>query len=135
MAGRDTLIGSSARRARRHGVELHGRAVSVAESTVAFDDGSELDVASVVWATGFRLDHSWIAAPVFDEAGRVLHRRGVTGTPGLYFLGLSWQHTRGSALLGWVKDDAVYLAAQHGGVPGGGGRHPALPPPELQEQR
>jgi putative flavoprotein involved in K+ transport len=39
-----------------------------------------------------------------------VHRRGVTELPGLYFLGLSWQHTRGSALLGFVNDDAAYLA-------------------------
>jgi putative flavoprotein involved in K+ transport len=39
-----------------------------------------------------------------------VHRRGVTEVPGLYFLGLSWQHTRGSALLGFVADDAVWLA-------------------------
>jgi putative flavoprotein involved in K+ transport len=51
---------------------------------------------------------------VFDERGRVVHERGVTGAPGLYFLGLSWQNTRGSALLGWVKDDAEYLAQQIG---------------------
>ena len=49
---------------------------------------------------------------MFDEAGRLLHRRGVTESPGLYFLGLTWQHTRGSALLGWVKDDAEYIAQQ-----------------------
>jgi len=42
--------------------------------------------------------------------GKVIHRRGVTEVPGLYFLGLSWQHTRGSALLGFVGDDAAYLA-------------------------
>jgi putative flavoprotein involved in K+ transport len=42
----------------------------------------------------------------------VVHRRGVTKIPGLYFLGLSWQHTRGSALLGFVNDDAAYLADQ-----------------------
>jgi putative flavoprotein involved in K+ transport len=42
--------------------------------------------------------------------GHVVHRRGVTEVPGLYFLGLSWQHTRGSALLGFVNDDAAYLA-------------------------
>ena len=42
--------------------------------------------------------------------GKVIHRRGVTEIPGLYFLGLSWQHTRGSALLGFVGDDAAYLA-------------------------
>ena len=48
--------------------------------------------------------------PVFDADGRLAHRRGVTGSPGLYVLGLSWQHTRGSALLGWVKDDAEFIA-------------------------
>jgi putative flavoprotein involved in K+ transport len=41
-----------------------------------------------------------------------MHQRGVTATPGLYFLGLTWQHTRGSALLGWVKDDAEFIAAR-----------------------
>ena len=44
--------------------------------------------------------------------GRVQHQRGVTDVPGLYFLGLSWQHTRGSALIGWVKDDAEFIAAE-----------------------
>jgi putative flavoprotein involved in K+ transport len=38
------------------------------------------------------------------------HRRGVTDVLGLYFLGLTWQHTRGSALIGWVKDDARFIA-------------------------
>jgi len=110
----DTLIGSRPRAARRHGVELHGRAIEAAGSTVSFDDATKLDVRSVIWATGFRLDHSWIDVPVFDADGRVAHERGVTGSPGLYFLGLLWQHTRGSALLGWVKDDAEYIARQIG---------------------
>ncbi|MDQ5835129.1 MAG: NAD(P)/FAD-dependent oxidoreductase [Actinomycetota bacterium] len=108
----DTLIGSNPRAARRHGVQLHGRAVDAAGSTVSFSDGDDLDVRSVIWATGFRVDHSWIDVPVFDEHGRVVHERGVTASPGLYFLGLPWQHTRGSALLGWVKDDAHYLAQE-----------------------
>jgi len=113
MEGRDTLIGSSPRALRRgHGVQLHGRAVNAAGSTVSFSDGATLEARTVIWATGFGLDHSWIDAPVFDESGRVVHERGVTESPGLYFLGLSWQHTRGSALLGWVKDDAEYLAQQ-----------------------
>jgi putative flavoprotein involved in K+ transport len=42
----------------------------------------------------------------------VTHRRGVTDVPGLYFLGLTWQHTRGSALLGFVNHDAAYLAGR-----------------------
>jgi putative flavoprotein involved in K+ transport len=112
-AGRDVLIGSRPRALRRKfGVELHGRATGAAGSTVSFGDGTDLGVRSVVWATGFGVDHSWIDLPIFDQNGRVVHRRGVTESPGLYFLGLTWQHTRGSALLGWVKDDAEYIAQQ-----------------------
>ena len=111
MSERDTLIGSAPRRMRRrYAVELHGRAVSAHGSTVRFDDGTQVDVTGVVWATGFRVDHSWIDVPVFDAGGRLIHQRGVTQAPCLYFIGMYWQHTRGSALLGWVKDDAEYLA-------------------------
>jgi putative flavoprotein involved in K+ transport len=66
----------------------------------------------LIWATSYRPDYAWIELPVFDPGGRVLHRRGVTDASGLYFLGLTWQHTRGSALIGWVKDDAAYIAGQ-----------------------
>lgn len=107
---RDTLIGSSPRAIRRrHGVELLGRAVDADGSTVSFDDGTKLDVQTVIWATGFRPDYSWIDAPVFDDAGRLVHERGATKSPGLYFLGLTWQHTRGSALIGWVREDAEHI--------------------------
>ena len=113
MAGRDTLIGSRpGTLRRRYGVRLHGRAVDAAGSTVRFSDGTELDVRSVIWATGFVVDHSWIDVPVFDATGRVVHQRGVTESGGVYFVGLTWQHTRGSALLGWVKDDAQYIAQE-----------------------
>ena len=80
--------------------------------TATFADGSELSVDAVIWASGFGLDHTWIELPVTDDTGQLIHRRGVTEIPGLYFLGLPWQHTRGSALLGWVKDDAEYIAEQ-----------------------
>jgi putative flavoprotein involved in K+ transport len=112
LRDRDTLIGSSPRQLKRDGVELKPRAVAASGRTVSFADGSELDVDAVIWATGFRPDHSWIELPIADPDGCVRHRRGVTDVPGLYFLGLSWQHTRGSALLGWVKDDAEFLAEQ-----------------------
>jgi putative flavoprotein involved in K+ transport len=113
MSQKDTLIGSRPRALRRrHGVKLHPRAISAEGSTVTFDDGTELDVRTAIWATGFRPDYSWIDVPVFDANRRLVHQRGVTESPGLYFLGLTWQHTRGSALLGWVKDDAEYLAQQ-----------------------
>jgi putative flavoprotein involved in K+ transport len=110
MRERDTLIGSSPRAARRAGVHMKPRAVGASGRMVSFADGSTLDVDAVIWATGYRLDHSWIELPVADEDGTLHHRRGVTDVPGLYFLGLPWQHTRGSALLGWVKDDAEFIA-------------------------
>jgi putative flavoprotein involved in K+ transport len=113
VRNRDTLIGSSPRElTRRYGVGLKPRAVGASGRTVSFADGSELTVDAVIWAAGHRPDHSWIDLPVLDPEGRVRHRRGVTDVPGLYFLGLSWQHTRGSALLGWVKDDAAFIGAQ-----------------------
>jgi len=112
LRDRETLIGSSPRAARRGGIHLHGRTTGTADRTVTFVDGTSLEVATVIWATGFGLDHSWIDAPIFDAGGAVTHERGATRSTGLYFLGLPWQHTRGSALLGWVKDDAAHLATR-----------------------
>jgi putative flavoprotein involved in K+ transport len=112
LSGRDTLIGSTRRAVKRHGVKLKPRATDASERTVSFADGTELSVDAVIWATGFGLDHPWVDLPVFESQGEVVHERGVTAMPGLYFLGLPWQHTRGSALLGWVKDDAEYIARQ-----------------------
>jgi putative flavoprotein involved in K+ transport len=111
MQHRETLIGSTPRAARRrHGIKLHGRTVEVSGSEVSFGDGTQITPRTVIWATGFALDHSFIQLPVFDDTRMPVHQRGVTASPGLYFLGLQWQHTRGSALLGWVKDDAEHLA-------------------------
>ena len=65
MQHRDTLIGSSPRVLRRkHDVKLHPRATAASGSRVIFSDETQLDVSAVIWATGFRLDHSWIDAPV-----------------------------------------------------------------------
>jgi putative flavoprotein involved in K+ transport len=115
LRGRETLIGSSPRKlGRQHRVGLKPRVVAGHDRTICFADASELEVDAVIWATGYRSDHSWIDLPIFDTEGRIEHRRGVTNEPGLYFLGLSWQHTRGSALLGWVKDDAEYIATEIG---------------------
>jgi putative flavoprotein involved in K+ transport len=113
LSTRETLIGSSPRELRRrYGVELKPRVVDADGRTVRFENGSALEVDGVIWATGYRPDYSWIRLPVFDERGRPRHRRGVTDAPGLYFLGLTWQHTRGSALIGWVKEDAEFIAKQ-----------------------
>jgi putative flavoprotein involved in K+ transport len=111
LKDRDTLIGSSPRElTRRYGVELKPRAMAASGRTVRFEDGGTVEVDAVIWATGYRPDYAWIDLPILDSDGRLQHRRGVTDVPGLYFLGLTWQHTRGSALIGWVKDDARFIA-------------------------
>lgn len=70
-------------------------------------DAAEISV--VVWCVGFRRDYRWIETPVFDGAGYPRHERGVTGVPGLYFLGLPWLHTWGSGRFASVGRDAEYL--------------------------
>ena len=116
--GRDTLVGSNPRKAKRQGIAMHARVTAASGRAVTFSDGSSIEVDGVVWATGFVSDYSWLHLPITDGDGRVVHRRGVTDVPGLYMLGLQWQYTRGSALLGWVKDDAQFVAqriAEHAG--------------------
>jgi len=111
MKDGDTLIGSGPRKLRRrHGVAVHGRTTGASGTELSFADGARVTPSAVIWATGFAMDHSLVKVPVFDGDGAVAHERGVTAAPGLYFLGLPWQYTRGSALLGFVKDDARYIA-------------------------
>jgi putative flavoprotein involved in K+ transport len=111
MSRRDFVIGTNRRRLERKGVRFRPRLVDAEGRTVRFADHGLLeDVGVVVWATGYRPDYGWIHVPGVVREGHVVHRRGVTEVPGLYFLGLSWQHTRGSALLGFVNDDAAFLA-------------------------
>jgi putative flavoprotein involved in K+ transport len=106
----DLLIGTSLRQLqRRHGVDLRGRTHAARERTVSFEDGSELDVETVIWATGFCSDYTWIHAPVLDAQGTPIHQRGVTSTPGLFFLGMKNQYSRGSSLIGWVRHDAAFI--------------------------
>jgi putative flavoprotein involved in K+ transport len=120
LKDRDTLIGSSPRELkRRYGVELKPRARDASGHTVRFEDGSALETNAIIWATGYRPDYSWIDLPVLDSNGRLRHRRGVTDVPGLSFLGLTWQWTRGSALIGWVKDDAAFLVERIAASDGG----------------
>jgi putative flavoprotein involved in K+ transport len=106
------VIGSSRRSLRDAGVRFRPRLVDTDGRTARFADGSTLQVGVVVWATGYRPDYSWIRIPGVVDHGSVAHRRGVSDVAGLYFLGLSWQHTRGSALLGFVSNDAAHIAEE-----------------------
>lgn len=69
-------------------------------------------ITSIIWATGYVADYSWIKADAFDERGRPIHSRGVSRVPGLYFLGLPWQSRRGSSFIWGVWHDARYVADQ-----------------------
>ena len=69
-------------------------------------------VTSIIWATGFERDYSWLRVDAFDEKGSPRHQRGVSVEPGLYFLGLPWQSRRGSSFIWGVWHDAKYVADQ-----------------------
>lgn len=109
---RDPVIGTNVRRLARAGqLRVVPRVVGAQGRTVQTADGQQHEVDAVVWATGYRPDYGWLEVDVLDAGGRPLHDGGVTRVPGLYFLGLSWQRTRASALLGGVGQDAEAVAA------------------------
>jgi putative flavoprotein involved in K+ transport len=116
---REMLIGRTPRDvARAEGVRVLGRAVAADGTRILTAASERIPVAAVVWATGFRPDFGWLEAPVLDATDRPIHRRGVAPAPGLYFLGLPGQHTRGSALIGWVGRDAEHLGCGLAGQAG-----------------
>ena len=69
-------------------------------------------IASIIWATGFAVDYSWLKVDACDEAGKPKHHRGISAEPGVYFLGLPWQSRRGSSFIWGVWHDARFLADQ-----------------------
>jgi len=86
------------------------RTIDAKDDLILFEDGSKLQVENIIWSTGFKPAYDWIKIPgVTDSKGAPIHQRGVTQVKGLFFLGLPWQHSRGSALLQGVGADAEYL--------------------------
>ena len=71
---------------------------------------AEAGITSIIWATGYALDYSWLNVDAFDEHGKPNHRRGVSAESGVYFLGLPWLSRRGSSFIWGVWHDARYLA-------------------------
>ena len=93
-------------------VQIKPRATSAQDNLVQFADGSQAQVRTVIWATGFRQDFSWICMPgVAGECSQPGEQPGPNSTPGLFFLGFPWQPSRGSALVGWVGKDAKRFAS------------------------
>jgi putative flavoprotein involved in K+ transport len=92
------------------GVERVPKTVSVRDGLPILEDGRILDVANVIWCTGFRQDFSWIDVPVFDEDSEPMHHRGIASEQGLYFVGLDFLHSFRSENVGGVGADARYIA-------------------------
>ncbi len=85
----------------------------VARGMPCLDDGRTFDVASIVWATGFRQDYDWVDLPLPIEDGWPVEYRGVVeAVPGLYFCGLAFQYSFASGEVGGVGRDAAYLAGR-----------------------
>jgi putative flavoprotein involved in K+ transport len=73
-------------------------------------DLAQAGIRTIIWATGFASDYSWLKVDAFDERGRPKHQRGVAVERGIYFLGLPWQSRRGSSFIWGVWHDAKHLA-------------------------
>lgn len=73
-------------------------------------DLKQAGISSIIWATGYGADYSWLQVDALDKKGRPRHQRGVSSEPGVYFLGLPWQTRRGSSFIWGVWYDAKYIA-------------------------
>jgi putative flavoprotein involved in K+ transport len=102
------------------GVERVVRVTGVLDGLPQLEDGRSMDVANVVWCTGFHPGFSWIDLPVLGPQ-EPLHHRGVVGSePGLYFIGLKFLHSVSSEQIHGVGRDAAYIA---GKIAAGRGEH------------
>jgi putative flavoprotein involved in K+ transport len=108
------------------GVARVPRTAGLQEGLPRLDDGTTLDVANVIWCTGYEPGFDWIDLPVLDERGEVVQRRGIASAdPGLGFLGLHFLYAMSSAMIHGVGRDAEYLAdriAAQRTRPGGNGQ-------------
>ncbi|CAI8713092.1 MULTISPECIES: flavin-containing monooxygenase [Bacillus] len=108
---KDPIFGYECRELIRNGaIALKPKVVNALQNKVVFSDDSTCHVQNVVWSTGFIPNYQWIEVEgAMNQAGSPVHTRGVSGVQGLYYIGLPWQHQRGSALLCGVGRDAEFL--------------------------
>jgi putative flavoprotein involved in K+ transport len=97
----------------RAGVEwIESRTVGARDGKPMLVDGQVLDVANVIWCTGFRPDYRWIDLPIAGEDGWPVQDRGVASEPGLYFLGIPFQSGFTSMLILGADRDARHVASR-----------------------
>lgn len=95
---------------KKENVNCVGRTLDANNETLHFEKQTVSDIKNIVWATGFKPNFEWIEGVELDDNHYPKNYRGVSDLNGLYFIGLPWLYTRGSATLGGVKKDAKYLS-------------------------
>lgn len=109
--GGQPVIGTDVKRLfKKKNVTCVGRTLDANEQSIIFEKQNTSDIKNIVWATGFKPNFNWIDNIKLDDSHYPLNYRGVSDIDGLYFIGLPWLYTRGSATLGGVKKDAKYLS-------------------------
>ena len=109
-SGGDALIGIPERELAAAGIRRVGR-LEAERDGLPVCGGKVLQPRVIIWCTGFAPDYRWIDVPIFDDAGYPRHERGVVaGAPGLFFVGLRFQHRMSSSLIGGVGADAEFVA-------------------------
>ena len=91
-------------------VEAPYQAVWQPETSLLSLNLQTANISTIIWATGYHMNFSWVDIPVFDGKGYPGHERGITPISGLYFLGLPWLYTWGSGRFSGIARDANYLA-------------------------
>ncbi|MFB9469703.1 NAD(P)/FAD-dependent oxidoreductase [Nonomuraea salmonea] len=110
---RDPLIGTGPEQLRRLAVRVVDRIVSVEGNRFRTAEGETVTPSAVIWATGYRPDYRWMRIPGALDGDVPLHIGGISPVPGLTYVGLPFQSSRGSALLGWVGEDAARVAQSY----------------------
>ncbi|WNC73756.1 NAD(P)/FAD-dependent oxidoreductase [Thalassotalea psychrophila] len=104
------VIGTNVKKLlKKSNIKQVGRTVAATSNSITFSDTEVHSIKNIVWATGYKPDFSWLGNVKLDEQGYPENYRGVSAVQGLYFIGLPWMHTRGSATLGGVGKDSEYL--------------------------
>jgi len=94
---------------KKSNIDCVGRTLDVIDEKIVFEKKESKSIKNIIWATGFKPNFNWIENIVLDEDNYPKNFRGVSDIEGLYFLGLPWLYTRGSATLGGVQKDAKYI--------------------------
>jgi putative flavoprotein involved in K+ transport len=107
--------GHGASQLEKAGVRLVPRLVQAQGETARFANGVEVQISAVLWATGYRDEAGWVRIEgAADATGSFIETNGASPVPGLFFVGRSWQSSRGSALLFGVGRNAEAIAARVG---------------------